>query len=71
MFLCGCGVEMVAESTMEIFVESGEDFGNNLFLKISILFLKKDVIFWRDISISFCMSIWMTVNGADMQLCGC
>ena len=49
IFLHGCGVKMVAESTMEIIVESCEDFGNNLFLKISNLFLKKDVICLIDV----------------------
>jgi hypothetical protein len=56
MFLYGCGVEMVAESMTEILVKSGEDFGNNLFLKISNLFLKKDIIFGTDILLSYCMT---------------
>ena len=55
MFLCGCVVEIEAELTTEIVVEWGDGFGSNLFLKISNLFLKKDINFWMDALLLSCM----------------
>jgi hypothetical protein len=55
IFLCVSIAEIVAELTTEIVVERGDGFGSNLFLKISNLFLKKDINFWMDIVLLSCM----------------